>query len=328
MKLKSASSLNGKFGVAIVACSVGLAACAFADESVTLKVVKVDSQELVGENGAGTNAVDGDPATFWHTEWQEVNPRPPHEIIIELSRTVSLAGFKYLPRQDESDHGLIKDYEFYVSDDGKNFGQPVKKGTFTEGRDWKTIHFEARPARFIKLKALSEINDEAWTAVAEIGIIQEGTKSSEAEKTGPAGMPRLRAVKADSEELVGENGSATNAVDGDPATFWHTQWQDASPDPPHEIIIELIPPVRIKGFTYLPRQDEEVNGTIQDYEFYVSNDGKDFGKPVNRGTLGEGKQKKTVTFSPVACRFIKLRALSEINGAAWTSAAEIGVVPE
>jgi hypothetical protein len=34
-----------------------------------------------------------------------------------------------------------------------------------------------------------------------------------------------------------------------------------------------------------------------------------------------------VTFEAKKCRFIKLKALSEINGEAWTSAAEIGVVP-
>ena len=137
----------------------------------------------------------------------------------------------------------------------------------------------------------------------------------------------LTVVKVDSEETAGENGSGTNAVDGNPNTFWHTQWQDATPECPHEIIIELTPPSTIKGFTYLPRQDDTENGTIKDYEFYVSNDGKDFGKPVSKGTFESGKEKKTVAFQAKKCRFIKLKALSEINGGAWTSAAEIGVVP-
>jgi hypothetical protein len=137
----------------------------------------------------------------------------------------------------------------------------------------------------------------------------------------------LTVVKVDSEETAGENGRGTNAVDGNPNTFWHTQWQDANPEHPHEIIIELTPPSTIKGFTYLPRQDDSVNGSIKDYEFYVSNDGNDFGQPVKKGTFGTTKDKKTVTFDPVKCRFIKLKALSEINGEAWTSAAEMGVVP-
>ena len=136
----------------------------------------------------------------------------------------------------------------------------------------------------------------------------------------------LKLVKVDSEETAGEDGKGSNAVDGDPATFWHTQWQDASPAHPHEIIIELTPPCAIKGFTYLPRQDESDHGNIKGYEFYVSTDGKEFGEPVKKGTFEEGKEKKTVTFEPKTCRFIKLKALSEVNGEAWTSAAEIGVV--
>jgi len=146
---------------------------------------------------------------------------------------------------------------------------------------------------------------------------------------GGAGEVRLRFVRADSEETAGEDGKGANAVDGDPNTIWHTQWQDENPPCPHEIVIELAPAgAVIKGFTYLPRQDEEVNGTINEYEFYVSNDGKNFGAPVKKGTFDGSKNKQTVTFAPVPCHFFKLRALSEINGAAWTSAAEIGVVLE
>ncbi len=150
----------------------------------------------------------------------------------------------------------------------------------------------------------------------------------------PAAVPAapgalaLKVVKVDSEETEGEDGKGVNAVDGNPDTFWHTQWQDANPPCPHEIVIELTPPATIKGFTYLPRQDEGVNGTIKDYELYVSNDGTDFGQPVAKGTFENSKDKKTVAFDAKPARFIKLKALSEINGEAWTSAAEIGVVAQ
>jgi hypothetical protein len=137
---------------------------------------------------------------------------------------------------------------------------------------------------------------------------------------------KLTVVKADSEETSGEDGKAANAVDGDTSTLWHTQWQDSAPECPHEITIELSPATTIKGFTYLPRQDDSENGTIKEYEFYVSNDGADFGKPVAKGTFENNKDKKTVNFAPVKGRFVKLKALSEVNDGAWTSAAEIGVI--
>ena len=136
----------------------------------------------------------------------------------------------------------------------------------------------------------------------------------------------LKVVKVDSEETAGENGKGANAVDGDPNTIWHTQWQDATPECPHEIVIELTPATIIKGFTYQPRQDDSENGNIKGYEFYVSNDGQDFGQPVANGEFENSKESKSVTFAPKACHFIKLKALSEVNGGAWTSAAEIGVL--
>ena len=145
-------------------------------------------------------------------------------------------------------------------------------------------------------------------------------------KAAAVAKVKLKFVKVDSEETDSQNGHGENAVDGNPKTYWHTQWHGTSPGLPHEIIIELLPPSVIKGLTYLPRQDESDNGTIKDYEFYASDDGKDFGSPVKKGTFEPGKEEKIETFAPMKCRFIKLKAISEINDQPWTSAAEVGVI--
>lgn len=174
----------------------------------------------------------------------------------------------------------------------------------------------------------------AWASVLSIGaLLMSGCQSKSpsccANSAAAVAAPvkiALKLVKVDSEEIAGEDGKASNAVDGDPNTFWHTQWQDNTPPCPHEITIELTPPATIKGFTYLPRQDDSDHGQIKDYEFYGSNDGTDFGQPLAKGAFAGGKELKTVSFAPTTCRFIKLKALSEINDEAWSSAAEIGVV--
>jgi len=136
----------------------------------------------------------------------------------------------------------------------------------------------------------------------------------------------LELVKVDCEETVNEDGHGENAVDGNPRTYWHTRWQGDSPGLPHEIVLKLTPPRVIKGFGYLPRQDESDHGTIKNYEFYVSNNGENFGDPVKQGTFASGKGEKIETFAPIKCGFIKLKALSEINGLPLTSAAEIRVI--
>ncbi len=136
----------------------------------------------------------------------------------------------------------------------------------------------------------------------------------------------LKVVKVDSEET---DGKGAYAVDGNPNTIWHTQWRDASPPHPHEIILQLDPSCRIKGLTYLPRQGGNNGGTIESYEIYLSADGKEFGQPVKKGEFFPyGNYKKTVLFEAKQCTFVKLVAMGEANGQAYTSAAEIGVIQE
>jgi hypothetical protein len=136
---------------------------------------------------------------------------------------------------------------------------------------------------------------------------------------------RLRYV--DSQELVGENGAATNVFDGNPATIWHTQWMGSAPAPPHEIQVDLGKSYEMSGFRYLPRQEVDAfNGSIAQYEFYVSSDGVTWGTPVASGTFAKSQTEKEVIFNLVTGRYIRLRALTEVNGRPWTSAAEIKVL--
>ena len=291
------------------------------DPKIELKVVKVDSEESNADDNKGYNAVDGNPATFWHTQFENSTSTYPHEITLELVPPATIKGVTYLPRQDDSENGMIKDYEIYVSADGKGFGQSVAKGAFDRGVDLKVATFEPRECRFIKLKALSSVNGGPWASAAEITVVG---KNAEMKTTPP--KSGLRAVKADSEETQAADNRAANAVDGDPATFWHTQWQDNAPGYPHEIVLELVPSATIKGVTYLPRQDGSENGMIKDYEIYVSADGKDFGQPVAKGAFEKNADMKTVNFSSQACRFVKFKALSEVNNGPWASAAEITII--
>ncbi len=65
---------------------------------------------------------------------------------------------------------------------------------------------------------------------------------------------------------------------------------------------------------------------IGDYEFYVSDSETDWGSPVESGTFGTSKTPTLVEFTAKSGRYIRLVALSEINGTAYTSVAELDVV--
>jgi hypothetical protein len=78
----------------------------------------VDSEELIAEDGAAANALDGKARSFWHTRWKGRSPAHPHEIEIDLGAPHVLSGFRYLPRQDKKNqNGTIKAFEFHVSAD-------------------------------------------------------------------------------------------------------------------------------------------------------------------------------------------------------------------
>ncbi len=73
------------------------------------------------------------PPRMWHTQFCPSSAPLPHEIQINLGASYTLSAFQYLPRQDGCGNGWIKQYEFYVSTDGVNWGTPVAAGTFNYG---------------------------------------------------------------------------------------------------------------------------------------------------------------------------------------------------
>ncbi len=146
------------------------ASCPSQIASSHLSVSSVDSQELMGGNYAATNAIDGNPLTFWHTEWFSSNPPPPHTIVLKLDTTYSVSGLNYLPRQDGSINGTVKTYSLYLSNDNVNWTTVVNAGTFNGTTAEQSVNFPAQTAGYIKFVALSEVNGNPWSSAAELKI--------------------------------------------------------------------------------------------------------------------------------------------------------------
>jgi len=117
------------------------------------------------------------------------------------------------------------------------------------------------------------------------------------------------------------------AIDSNPTTIWHTNWEPMAPMP-HHLILDLKKPVRVRGLTYLPRQDM-TNGRISRFEVYATNVGQDWGRPIALGQWPNDASLKTIRFdTAVEARFVKLVALSEVQGQPFASAAEIDLILE
>jgi hypothetical protein len=143
----------------------------------------------------------------------------------------------------------------------------------------------------------------------------------------PAPGPYPRVIGVDSEEVIAEPGDARHVTDGDRTTLWHTQYQGYEKPYPHTVTIDLGQVMNVLGFRYLPRQDGNVDGTIVGYAFYVSLDGLEWGEPRLGGNLAKDTTEKVVNAAtPMRGRYVRLVALSEINGKPWASAAEVSAI--
>ena len=139
------------------------------------------------------------------------------------------------------------------------------------------------------------------------------------------GIP-MTVVYASSQE-PGE-GEASNLVDGDPATYWHTMYSVTLAKYPHWVDFDAGEVKIMKGFTYLPRQNSR-NGHVKDYTIQVSMDGKTWGDPIAKGSFGSDSTLKRVLFDkPVKARYIRFTALSEQSGEEYATGAEFGVLAE
>ena len=140
-------------------------------ESVPLNVVFASSVEA-GE-GDAEHLLDGDESTIWHTMYSITLAKYPHWVDFDANEVKTMKGFTFLPRQDGS-NGWVKDYEIYVSQDGKNWGEPIAKGTFANNAELKKVMF-GKPvrARYIRFRALSEQHGQDYASGAEFQLIAE-----------------------------------------------------------------------------------------------------------------------------------------------------------
>ena len=126
----------------------------------------------------------------------------------------------------------------------------------------------------------------------------------------------------DSQEIVGETSPASNVIDGDISTNWVTQWYSPEVPMPHYISIDLSANYNVSQMNYAPRQNQE-NGRINSYQIHSSLNGTDWTLVTSGNFVNSTELQKVVFSSPILARYVKLTALSEVNGNPWTTVGEL-----
>ncbi|MCW1925141.1 Ig-like domain-containing protein [Luteolibacter arcticus] len=139
-------------------------------------------------------------------------------------------------------------------------------------------------ARYVRLTATSAVANGPWTAVGEFSIL-DGNGAQ-------IPISEVSVHDFDSQEVVAEVSPATRAIDGNPATHWHTAYANNNVDPmPHHLTIDVGSIRSIGGFVYVPRQGSQ-NGRIANYQVHYSTDAATW-IPMTSGTWGNDTVTKT-----------------------------------
>ncbi len=284
----------------------------------------------------------GFSSIFWNTAW--TGRQPPHTLgILCDPKNPALADFPTEYHSDWQWWYLIHDAGAMILD-----GLPRElRPTVQVVDDWFTnrklgLVLEARVGAgklmLCSFDLLDELDENPVAAQMRHSLLRymAGGKFKPAVELAPgqirsllrdlSGMQKYGAqvVKTDRVEPGFEGG---NAIDNDAATLWHTSWNPSATGFPHEMEIQLQKPVRIRGFTALPRQDGNPVGWVKGYEIYASLDDRNWGEPVAKGEFPETADLKRIMLAaPVEACFIKFVALSAYGGRSYISLAEFDLV--
>ena len=114
--------------------------------------------------------LDGDVFTAWR---QPKETKLPADLVIDLGKEESLIGFKYYPGQNSWQPSIITNYQFFVSNDNKEW-KLIDEGEFSNIRNnplWQIKKFKKVNARYIKLTALKNTEGNNNIGYAEVDVI-------------------------------------------------------------------------------------------------------------------------------------------------------------
>lgn len=130
--------------------------------------ITANTEEKSGEgagNGIAKCVLDGDLNTFWHSQWSGGSVALPHELVIDVKKTVTFSNIGLQQRQ-HSDYRDVKAGVFYVSSDNENW---VEVGSFNMEKILEEQIFFIHPTKGRYFKVLiTESNRNGSSSLSEL----------------------------------------------------------------------------------------------------------------------------------------------------------------
>ncbi len=300
--------------------------------------VTADSWNQDGNTGNITDAIDGNPDTWWHSNYGR---QMPHHLLFDMKEAKSFRSFGYLSRNHPNGagcNGQAKGYKLYIGNSENNL-RLVKTGNikYLKGQTFWVNLDQVYTARYVKFEVTSAHNGERYALCAEFYLSTEQQKEKDSAQNKIDALDRTGwTVEVDS--WCHENpsvGDPSLMLDGDIATCWHSWYPGQSTgtigkrDLPHWLIIDTKKATTFRNFIYTPRLKGD-NGRFNDFEFYTSDNGRDW-TLIKKGTIKyEGREPTWVMLDKkYTARYVKLKELNSTNGGPFGTCAEfnLGLTP-
>jgi alpha-galactosidase len=146
-------------------------------------------------------ANDGNPLTFWHSQFTPAAPAGPHWLALDLGRTTKVGGLDLLTRPNAGPGTLIR-ARIFVADTLEKRGKPIFDGCLPPALAGQAQHlaFPTQSGRFVTIEAVAETTAQNAAAIAELtvltpepaGLTLESPQENQVFQRGPGNVANVR----------------------------------------------------------------------------------------------------------------------------------------
>lgn len=249
------------------------------------------------EGAKPSNAIDGKVNTYWASTEQTGEAQPWFELDFHAEKTFKK--IKYTPRFDNTAKydctGRILKMRVQIPE-GDSW-KTVQEFSLNTGKEQgeQTLNLDApqtaTKVRLVVLESFHHESDKKNKAanIAEIDVMDQGGKSviDRASADASGWTPKVYSSSTEG----GDAGGAAALIDGNPNTYWHSNYGQGSGDKkaPYKVTIDRgASKGEFQTVAYLPRPQANANGSWQEFEVYASDTEAGLFEPESKLQNAEG----------------------------------------
>lgn len=134
-------------------------------------VTATSDEETVGETAPGSNVLDGDKATFWHSQWKESEPGFPHSITFKREGTDTIRTIQFAYASDQwhkdyrSDNITVEE-----SEDGTNWTMLDTRHSLFNFATQNLVLVRPATAPYVRVTFNSSVSGKNMLCVTEVNF--------------------------------------------------------------------------------------------------------------------------------------------------------------